>query len=69
MKNKFEVGNNIKSKCGDTGLVLKIGIRPDVDTQKMGVYAYWINEKLSFWMDMDEPQLSLCAEKERKYEC
>jgi len=68
-KNKFEVGHIIKSDCGDTGLVLKTGMRPDVDTEKMGVYAYWINEQFSFWMDIDEPGLSLTAEKERKYEC
>ena len=63
--NRFKAGNIIKSQCGDTGIVLKTGLRPDTDgIKKMGVYAYWVKEYLAFWMDMDEPQLSFYAEKE-----
>jgi len=60
----------ISSECGDKGLVLKTGLRPDVGAiKKMGVYAHWVKENLAFWMDIDEPKLSLCVEKEKKYEC
>ena len=62
--NRFKAGNIIKSKCGDTGIVLKTGLRPDMgDIKKMGVYAYWVKEYLAFWMDMAEPQISLYAEE------
>jgi hypothetical protein len=68
--NKLKVGNIIQSKCGDKGLVLKIGPRPDVGCiKRTGVYAHWVKENLAFWMDMDEPEISLCAEREIKYEC
>ena len=61
---RFKVGDIIQSKCGDKGLVLKTGQRPDVcDIKKMGVYAQWAKESLAFWMDMDEPQISLYAEE------
>ena len=69
-KERFKIGDMISSECGDKGLVLKIGLRPDInDIEKTGVYAHWSKEGLAFWMDMDEPGLSLIAEKERKYEC
>ncbi len=70
-KKRFEIGDMIISKCGDKGLVLKVGPRPDDGIGKMGVYAHWVNENLSFWMDIDEPQLKLYAEskKENRYEC
>ena len=66
-KNKFKIGDMISSECGDKGLVLQIGQRPDVcDIKKMGVYAHWVKEGLAFWMDIDEPQISLYAEEGEK---
>ena len=69
-KNRFKIGDMIVSACGDYGLVLKTGLKPnDGGSGKMGVYAHWAKEKLSFWMDMDEPEIELYAQKEKKNEC
>jgi hypothetical protein len=69
-RNRFKIGDMIVSACGDYGLVLKTGPNPYVNGgNKMGVYAHWAKEKLSFWMDMDEPELELFAQKEKKNEC
>ena len=63
-ENIFQAGNILKSQCGDTAIVLKTGLRTDIgDIKKKGVYAYWIKEQIAFWMDMDEPQISLQAEE------
>tara|TARA_R110002110_G_scaffold413872_1_gene642192 strand:- start:382 stop:582 length:201 start_codon:yes stop_codon:yes gene_type:complete len=64
MKNKrFEVGDLISSQCGDSGVVLEIGTRPDDDgTGKIGVYVLWAKEGLSFWMNLDEPTIQLNTE-------
>tara|TARA_R110000851_G_scaffold88582_1_gene193420 strand:- start:965 stop:1174 length:210 start_codon:yes stop_codon:yes gene_type:complete len=63
-KNRFKIGDMIISTCGDHGLVLKTGTRPNDDgSGKMGVYARWAKEKLSFWMDMDEPAIELFCSK------
>jgi len=57
-KNRFKIGDMIVSACGDYGLVLKTGSKPNDDCGgKM------------FWMDMDEPELELFAQKEKKNEC
>tara|TARA_R100001244_G_scaffold110987_1_gene82032 strand:+ start:187 stop:405 length:219 start_codon:yes stop_codon:yes gene_type:complete len=64
IKNRFKIGDMIISICGDHGLVLKTGSRPNDDgSGKMGVYARWAKEKLSFWMDMDEPAIELFCSK------
>ena len=58
-KNRFKPGDLVESICGDCGLVLKVGIRKNSDEEKLGFYAHWVNENISFWMDMDEPSISL----------
>ena len=64
-QNRFKIGDLIKSQCGDQGLVLQVSCRPDDDgTNKLGVYAHWAKEGLSFWMNMNEPTIQLCTEKE-----
>lgn len=64
--NRFKIGDMIVSTCGDHGLVLQTGRRPDDDgTGKMGVYAYWAKEGLSFWLDMGEPTVELFCSKEK----
>ena len=70
-KNRFKIGDIINSTCGDCGLVLAIGPRPDDDLRKLGVYAHWTKEGIAFWMDLNEPQLQLCNDlkKEEQYEC
>jgi len=70
-KNRFKVGDIINSPCGDYGLVLTIGPRPDDNIGKLGVQAHWVKEKLVFWMDLNEPELQLCNDlkKEEQYEC
>ena len=59
MKNtrRFNPGDTICSEDGDIGIVREIGLRPDVRTETMGVYAFWLKENLAFWMDMDEPSI------------
>ena len=74
---RFKIGDMIKSSkthttVEDHGIVLNIGSRPDDGEGKLGVYARWANEGFAFWMDMDEPQLTLYAESDkggRKHEC
>ena len=68
---KFKIGDIICSPCGDRGIILAIGSRPDKDFMKLGVYAHWTKEGIAFWMDLDEPQLQLCNDlkKEEPYEC
>tara|TARA_R110002020_G_scaffold474479_3_gene706042 strand:- start:126 stop:335 length:210 start_codon:yes stop_codon:yes gene_type:complete len=62
--NRFKIGDMIISICGDYGLVLKTGPRPYNDgSGNMGVYAHWAKEKISFWMDMDEPAIELFCSK------
>ncbi len=62
--NRFKIGDIIVSICGDYGLVLKTGLRTDdAGNGKAGVYARWAKEKLSFWMDMDEPAIELFCSK------
>ena len=70
-KDRFNVGDIIGSPCGDYGLVLAIGPRPDYNIGKLGVQVHWVKEKLVFWMDLDEPELQLCNDlkKEEQYEC
>ena len=69
--NRFKIGDIISSQCGDSGIVLGVGRRPDDNIGKLGVYAHWTKEKLAFWMDLDEPELQLCNDlkKEDQYEC
>jgi hypothetical protein len=63
MKNKrFKVGDLINSQCGDSGVILEIGPRPDDDgTEKIGIYVLWAKEGFSFWMDLEEPTIQLSA--------
>jgi len=58
-KNRFKLGDKICSADGDIGIVKEIGLRPDVRIETMGVYAYWLKEELTFWMDLDEPSIKL----------
>jgi hypothetical protein len=74
---RFNIGDMIKSSkihttVVDHGIVLDVGPRPDDGEEKLGVYARWANEGFAFWMDMDEPQLTLYVESDkggRKHEC
>lgn len=62
-KEKFKIGDLLVSDCGDHGLVLDVGPRPDDDgTGKTGVNVLWANESLAFWMNMDEPTIKLKKE-------
>ena len=66
-KTRFKVGDMISSDCGDHGVVLNVGPRPDYDDiDKMGVYVVWAKEKLSFWMHIDEPTIQLYAEARKE---
>ena len=63
-KNRFKVGDLIKSQCGDQGLVIEVSNRPDDDgSNKLGVYALWAKGGLSFWMNLNEPTIQLHTEK------
>ena len=74
---RFKIGDMIKSSkihttVADHGIVLNVGPRPDDGEGNLGVYAYWVSEGLAFWMNMNEPQLTLYAESNkggRKHEC
>ena len=68
---RFKIGDIISSQCGDSGIVLAIGPRPDDNIGKLGVYAHWINEKIAFWINLDEPELQICKDfkKEVPHEC
>jgi len=69
---RFKIGDMISSNCGDYGLVLNVGPRPDDDgTGKIGVYVLWAKESLSYWMHINEPTIQLYADinKEVKHEC
>ena len=59
MKYKFKLGDRIIADDGDIGLVLKVGKRPDTIYNQMGVLAYWKNEQLRFWMDINEPSIKI----------
>ena len=61
---RFKTGDMLISDCGDFGVVLKTGPRPDDDGNRiMGVYAHWAKEGFSFWVDMDEPTIELYCSK------
>jgi len=59
MKNKIKLGDRLISKDGDIGTVLKIDYRPDTQEQQMGIYAFWKNEKIAFWMNINEPSIEI----------
>ena len=61
METRFKRGDFIKSTCGDRGIVVEVGLRPDENVP--GFYAYWFQEAMCFWMSDDEPQISLITEK------
>ena len=59
-KNRFKIGDLLISDCGDYGMVLEIGPRPDDDgTGKMGVNVLWAKEGIPFWMNMNEPTIKI----------
>ena len=62
----FEIGDMISSICGDYGVVLSVGPRPDNHGNgKIGVYALWAREQLAFWMHIDEPTIQLYTESNK----